>query len=88
VAGAQCVKADLALDALDVDGLRLTLHRHQQVRGAGLAVYFVAHINVVLRGQTLHAGRQVDCLPEIIEPFIQRHHQALPDMRAAADRMG
>ena len=64
------MKADLALDALDVDGLRLTLHRHQQVRGAGLAVYFVAHINVV----PLHAGRQVDCLPEIIEPFIQRHH--------------
>jgi hypothetical protein len=35
MAGAQCVNADLARDAFDVDGLRLTLHCRQQVRGAG-----------------------------------------------------
>jgi hypothetical protein len=35
MAGAQCVNANLARDAFDVDGLRLTLHCRQQVRGAG-----------------------------------------------------
>src|SRR6266852_461652 len=35
VSGAQCVNGDLALDAFDVDGLRVALHRRQQVRGPG-----------------------------------------------------
>jgi hypothetical protein len=69
---AQCVNNDFALDAFDVDGLCVGLHRSQQVSGASQAVHFVGQINLVLRGQTLHARRQVDSLPEIIEPLGRR----------------
>jgi hypothetical protein len=52
---AQRMNDYLALDAFDVDGLRVGLHRSQQVRGASQAVHFVAQTNLVLCGQSLQA---------------------------------
>jgi hypothetical protein len=45
--GAQCVNGDLALDAFDMDGLRVALHRRQQVRGAGPASGILERIQAV-----------------------------------------
>jgi hypothetical protein len=71
---------NLALDAFDVDGLFLAMKRRQQCFGTGQAPHLVGQINLIRFRQTLDARGKVDCLPEIIEPLVQRHRKTVPDV--------